>query len=144
MRQIYFAGSITGGREHAAVYVSLVRALRAYGTVLTEHVGDPDLDGAGETLLDAQEIFARDVSWVDRSDVMVADVTVPSLGVGYEIGRAEAKQIPVLALYCRGAGRSLSAMVRGNPWVETMSYTTVDQALACIAAYFGDDSSGGS
>ena len=73
---------------------------------------------------------------VDQSDVMVADVTIPSLGVGYEIGRAEAKQIPVLALFYRDAGRPLSAMIRGNPWVRTMTYASTDEARQCITAYF--------
>lgn len=136
MRRIYFAGSITGGRQQASTYVAIIAELRSHGRVLTEHVGDSHLDGAGETALDAQEIFLRDVAWVDTSDALVADVTVPSLGVGYEIGRAEARGIPVLALFDRSSGRKLSAMVSGNAAVRTMDYATAEEAQACVRAYF--------
>ena len=47
---------------------------------------------------------------------------IASLGVGYEIGRAEGRAIPVIALFSERAGRKLSAMVAGNPWVQTIRY----------------------
>ena len=40
-------------------------------------------------------------------------MTVPSLGVGYEIGRAVAMGKSVLCLYRPQEGRLLSAMIRG-------------------------------
>ena len=44
---IYFAGSIRAGRSDAQLYYKLVEILKKYGTVLTEHVGDPNLTSAG-------------------------------------------------------------------------------------------------
>lgn len=120
--RIYFAGAISGGRENAEVYPGIIAALQAHGTVLTEHVGDQSLDGTGENTLEAQAIFQRDVDWVDQADLLVAEVTTPSLGVGYEIGRAESRAIPVIALFSERTGHRLSAMVAGNPWVQTIRY----------------------
>ena len=48
-----------------------------------------------------------------QCSVVVAEVTVPSLGVGYEIGRAVAMGKQVLCLYRPQEGRLLSAMIRG-------------------------------
>ena len=45
---IYFAGSIRAGRTDAGLYARIVQILKQYGTVLTEHVGDPNLTEAGE------------------------------------------------------------------------------------------------
>lgn len=45
---IYFAGSIRAGRKDAALYARIVAVLKKYGTVLTEHVGDPNLTERGE------------------------------------------------------------------------------------------------
>ena len=45
---IYFAGSIRAGRKDAVLYAKIVELLKGYGTVLTEHVGDPNLSEAGE------------------------------------------------------------------------------------------------
>lgn len=134
--KIYFAGSITGGRDSAAVYPRLIAALGRHGTVLTEHIGDSALDGAGETHLDAVGIFTRDVDWVDAADVLVAEVTTPSLGVGYEIGRAEAQAKRILALFDATSGRKLSAMVRGNANVTTVAYADASEAEAAIDAFF--------
>ena len=42
--------------------------------------------------------------------VMVAEVTQPSLGVGYEIGRAVASKVPVIALFRPSSGKSKSKL----------------------------------
>jgi len=129
---IYFAGSITGGREHAAIYPSIIELLQQYGRVLTEHVGSQALDGAGETKLEAQAIFQRDVDWVDASDLVVAEVTTPSLGVGYELGRAESKGIPVIALFDTRSSRKLSAMVSGNEHNHCIRYSSQDELIRAL------------
>lgn len=47
-RALYFCGSIRGGREDQALYERIVSRLRRFGTVLTEHVADPELGAQGE------------------------------------------------------------------------------------------------
>ena len=47
---IYFAGSIRAGRGDAQLYYKLVEMLKKYGTVLTEHVGNPNLTSAGKSI----------------------------------------------------------------------------------------------
>ena len=127
--QIYFAGSIRAGREDQELYYQLIQGLQGRGQVLTEHVGDPDLTQWGDDGPSDRMIFQRDMGWLAEAEVMVAEVTIPSLGVGYEIGRAEAMGIPVLCLYREQDGRRLSAMVSGNPKVTVAEYTTVQDAL---------------
>ncbi|XP_040104980.1 2'-deoxynucleoside 5'-phosphate N-hydrolase 1 [Oryx dammah] len=58
-------------------------------------------------------IHDRDLAWLQQTDVVVAEVTQPSLGVGYELGRAVALHKPVLCLFRPKSGRVLSAMIRG-------------------------------
>ena len=86
--KIYFAGSIRGGRDDADLYLQIIDHLRQYGEVLTEHVGDKNLKLLGEDGLTDDYIHKRDLEWVLESDVLVAEVSTASLGVGYEIGRA--------------------------------------------------------
>lgn len=47
-RKIYFAGSIRAGRNDAEVYAKIVTFLRKHGSILTEHVGDPNLTEKGK------------------------------------------------------------------------------------------------
>lgn len=90
MMKIYFAGSIRAGRGDQKIYQQLIWGLQDHGQVLTEHVGDPALTQLGDDGPSDQAIYARDMSWMADTRLMVAEVTIPSLGVGYEIGRAEA------------------------------------------------------
>ncbi|MGZ5434109.1 MAG: nucleoside 2-deoxyribosyltransferase [Thermoanaerobaculia bacterium] len=124
---IYFSGSITGGREDVALYRRMVEALEEdghrvlAGAVAAEHVGD-----GGEALA-LGEIFARDLRWIDECDVVVAEVSTPSHGVGYEIASARgARGIPVIALYRRGRTQLCSAMISGDPGGHFLEYEEVD------------------
>ena len=75
-----------------------------------------------------QEIYAEDMRWLEQSDIVVAEVTTPSLGVGYEIASAEKLAKPILCLYSPGADRSLSLMIRGNAHVTVCEYSTFAEA----------------
>lgn len=133
---IYFAGSIRGGREDAGIYAEIIKVLSRYGTVLTEHVGDANLTSSGEQL-NENDIFTRDLGWVIQSDVMVAEVSTPSLGVGYEIGVASyAQHKPVLCLFRPDSGRSLSPMIAGNPNIANHNYTLVEDLPAIFDTFF--------
>ena len=88
--KIYFAGSICGGRDDAALYRQIIVMLMEYGEVLTEHVGDASLTRAGEDGPSDEAIYGRDMAWLTEADIVVAEVTVPSHGVGYEVAWAEA------------------------------------------------------
>lgn len=130
--KIYFAGSIRGGREDRELYLEIVEYLQAFGEVLTEHVGDQNLNEFGEDQLSDEGIYLRDMEWLTASDVIVAEVTTPSLGVGYEIGKAEDLKKPVLCLYRHQPGKRLSAMLNGNESLTNESYETFDEAAKCI------------
>jgi nucleoside 2-deoxyribosyltransferase len=125
--KIYFAGSIRGGRGDAARYQQIIRLLRRHGEVLTEHVGDAGLTALGEDGPSDAVIYERDMAWLTEADIVVAEVTIPSHGVGYEIARAEGLDKPVLCLYRPGTGRRLSAMLAGNPRLRCAVYASVTE-----------------
>lgn len=122
---IYFAGSIRGGRDDQAIYEAIIAGLRHYGTVLTEHVGDVNLLLGGENAADC-DVHDRDLAWLRSADVLVAEVTTPSLGVGYEIGRAVEWGTRVICLYRPSAGRRLSGMIAGCRHLTVHEYSDVD------------------
>ena len=111
--KIYFSGSISGGREHEAIYQHLVARCQAQGHhVFSAHVADP-IALEAEKEMPPREVFERDVSWVKECEAMVAEVSTPSLGVGYEYGLAVQLGQPVLCVYRSGV--RLSKMISGNP-----------------------------
>ena len=132
--KIYFAGSIRGGRDEEENYLKIINYLGKFGEVLTEHVGHKNIE-KDETEKTDNYIFKRDVSWLKISDIMVADVTVPSLGVGYEIGFAETLGIPILCLYNPKNKKSLSAMISGNKNLVWKEYNSVEEAQLLIKEF---------
>jgi 2'-deoxynucleoside 5'-phosphate N-hydrolase len=122
--KIYFCGSIRGGRQLASIYASLVSILSSYGQVLTEHVGERGKIPVKDRFLTDGQIYMRDMEWLQAAEVVVAEVTVPSLGVGYELGRAHDLGKPVLCLFNRASKRKLSAIIAGSPLLEVQHYAS--------------------
>lgn len=134
--KIYFAASIRGGRKDQIKYNELIRFLSSKVEVLTEHVGDSSLEQAGEQNLLDKEIYKRDLEWLESADAVIAEVTNPSLGVGYELGIAEKLGKPVLCLFDDSDhNRNLSAMISGNHKITTFRYTSLDQAKEEIVSF---------
>lgn len=120
--KIYFAGSIRGGREDSALYAQIIDYLKSFGEVLTEHIGDPKLTDLGDDGPTDRYIHDRDLEWLQTADVLIAEVTTVSLGVGYEIGRAVESGKKVLCLFRPESGKNLSAMIAGCPNLELVKY----------------------
>lgn len=135
--KIYFAGSIRGGREDAALYLEIINYLKNFGEVLTEHVGDASLTSFGENETKDEFIHDRDMDWLVSSDIVVAEVTQPSLGVGYELGRAIEKGKKVICLFRQQKGKSLSAMIAGSKGLTLERYTDLESAKKIIKQYLG-------
>lgn len=136
--KIYFAGSIRGGRDDQEIYFAIIKELGKYGTVLTEHIGDAGLTGHGEAALTDEQIFERDMAWVKESDVVVAEVSTPSLGVGYELGQAQAFNKRVICLYRQAEGKRLSAMVSGNSYMRIGTYASFKDAADILQMELGN------
>jgi 2'-deoxynucleoside 5'-phosphate N-hydrolase len=134
---IFFSASIRGGRDDVDLYADLVALLEQYGTVLTEHVGTEDVESEqADVGLTDGDIHEQDVAWLRQADAVVAEVTTPSLGVGYELGRAIAWETPTLALYRPDGEHELSAMVRGNDAVEVVEYQTLEAVEPVLESFF--------
>lgn len=121
---IYFSGSIRGGQQDTKLYKELIEFLKQFGNVLTEHIGCQNQ----ETNLSDQQIHDRDLQWVFESDIIIAEVTTPSLGVGYEIGRAIEMNKPIICLYRSIDGKSTSAMIRGCSNLKCFEYNEISEA----------------
>ena len=127
---IYFACSITGGREFEHIYQELIRALLADGhEIPTAHLAESnvvDLEAAAS----AREVYERDVIWLRNAQAVIAEVSVPSHGVGYEIGFALSAGKPVLCLSLEG--RKISKMISGNPHpnLTAKTYKNTEEAIS--------------
>ena len=134
VKRIYFAGSIRGGRQLAGRYRGLIEMLRSYGHVYSEHVGSEEKIDRDKTLSD-REIHERDLEWIRQSDLVVAEVSIPSLGVGYEIASAIALGKPILCLYDQNSEYRLSAMITGSDETLVRKYESLEEAGRILEAF---------
>ena len=124
MKKIYFAGSIRGGRADAALYARMIDFMKEKGhTVLTEHVGHPELNLLEQGQDKDGAIYAQDTAWLRESDLLIGECTNPSLGVGYELAYAERFGKPCYLFYNK-ARTQLSAMLTGDPYFHIFPYET--------------------
>lgn len=134
--KIYFSGSIRGGRQDAVRYNELIVFLKEFGEVLTEHIGRLDL--IDERELPPCQIHDRDMNWLRSADLIIAEVTTPSLGVGYELGRAVEIGKPILCLYQKSVDRKLSGMISGSPSIITVVYDDIEEAKIWITGFINN------
>lgn len=135
MLTIYFGGAISGGRADVAHYRRIVDALTADGhRVLAGAVASEDVTAHGEAI-DSVAIFDRDLRWIEEADVLVAEVSMPSTGVGYEIATARYRfNRPVICLYRSGYTKRCTAMVSGDKGVELIEYEDTSEMLERLRA----------
>jgi nucleoside 2-deoxyribosyltransferase len=101
---IYFSCSITGGRQDQHIYARIVEYLIDHDHVVpTADLANPDIL-IEENKISAEEVYSRDIEWVDDCDVVIAEVSTPSHGVGYEIAYALSNE----------KGKRISKMLLGN------------------------------
>jgi nucleoside 2-deoxyribosyltransferase len=132
---IYFACSITGGREFEPVYRQITEMLLSDGhTVPTAYLADPGVKLLEEKVI-PREVYERDTTWIQECHALIAEVSTPSHGVGYEIAYALSLQKPVLCVYKEG--RSISKMLTGNshPSITIKSYHDPLQAIKIIHSF---------
>ncbi|HET7320185.1 MAG TPA: nucleoside 2-deoxyribosyltransferase [Candidatus Saccharimonadales bacterium] len=137
MKKVYFACSITGGRDHAHRYQDIVDIIHDHGMhVLSEAFADKSVNAATgigmKHGMSAPEIWEWDLNWLREADGIIAEVSQPSLGVGYEIAIAHTWEKPVLALYYPQPERKLSSMIAGSPNVIVYEYTDVNDTRVAI------------
>lgn len=129
-KKVYFAGSIRGGRDDAELYKDLIAHISETDKVLTEHIGDLSISLLESEQKDKQ-IYAQDTGWLMECDVVIAECTSPSLGVGYELAFAENHEKECHILY-RSSKCQLSAMLTGDDYFKIHPYETKEEAFAII------------
>ena len=132
---IYFACSITGGRQFEAVYQTITETLLSSGhQVPTAHLAETGVV-ALEKVVDPGEIYTRDVTWIRGCDALIAEVSTPSHGVGYEVGLALGLGKPVLC--CHQSDQVVSKMITGNPDtnLRVAAYQDATQAAEIVRTF---------
>ena len=116
MAKIYFAGSIASGSQYKPQQQMIVKALESLGheVVSRQHAFQLSGELKSGSQLSAQEIFQRDIWWLlAKSQVVVAELSVSSFGVGFETGLSALLHLPVIAMVAESQADTISAFITG-------------------------------
>lgn len=121
MKKLYFSCSVRGGRENLSVYQLCISALSKKYDILTVHLGSDHIEKLEEKMSDEQ-IYSQDRKFLDEAELVVAECSTPSIGVGYELAYAEKRGIPCFVLYKEDGNKKLSAMISGDSYFKKFPY----------------------
>ena len=124
--KIYISGSIYGGTEKIETYKILIKELEKYGEVVDKQIADINTI-ANEDYQNDEDIYKDLEQKLEEADVLFAEVSIPSLGVGYELGFADKLGKPIIAIYDSTYTPKVSTMIRGNKRIKLIPYKDVSE-----------------
>ena len=124
--KIYMSGSMYGGTQKIETYKILIKELKKYGEILNDNIADENAI-AKEVFQKDEEIYNELENKLRIADLVFAEVTVPSLGVGYELGLADQLKKKTIAIYNQTMTKKVSTMIRGNKRITLIPYTDISE-----------------
>lgn len=140
--KIYLACTVRGDRGGVAAGRAICERLQTLGhEVLTTHLLADDVDEA-ESALPEADVYRRDLGWLENCDVLVAEASGSSYGVGFEVGyvlgRAARTGQTAIVLYNTARQHAVSRVITGNcdPNCTTVAYSSIGELIAFIDRRF--------
>jgi nucleoside 2-deoxyribosyltransferase len=139
---IYLACTVRGDRGGVAAGRAISERLHELGhRVLTTHLLAADVNEA-ESKLTEEDVYRRDLDWLSQCDVLVAEASGSTYGVGFEVGyvlgRSPVTGQQVVLLYDRTRRHAISRLIVGNcdGACTTFGYGSLDELIAFIEERF--------
>jgi nucleoside 2-deoxyribosyltransferase len=138
--KIYLGFTVAGDRSGIEAARKVVQLLEKLGhEVLTRHLVEDNAWEADRQIC-AQDVYRRDMAWLEQCGLFIAEVSGSSFGLGFEAGYLlGATNKKVILLYRRELEHKLSLLISGNthPNCTLVPYTTVEEAEKFIAGSLG-------
>jgi nucleoside-diphosphate-sugar epimerase len=141
--KVYLACTVRGDRGGVLAGRAICERLQAHGhEVLTTHLLEDDVETAESEITEC-DVFRRDLEWLTSCDVLVAEASGSSYGVGFEVGyvlgRAAASGQRVVLLYDIARRDKVSRLITGNcdAACTTFGYGSIEELTAFIDRTLG-------
>jgi hypothetical protein len=138
--KIYFGFTVAGDRSSLQAARRIVDWLESRGhQVLTRHLVSDDAREQ-DRLLGPQQVFERDMRWLESADIFIAEVSGSSFGLGFEAGYIlGSSDKRAILLYREESATRISLLITGNthPNCTVKSYRTVEEIEAFLASCLG-------
>lgn len=126
--KIYMSGSIYGGREKIETYKEIIKELEKYAEVINKNIADDNVLEK-EAMQNDEDIFLDLENKLKSADLIFAEVTIPSLGAGYELGFADMLEKRIIGIYDKTITPKVSTMIRGNKRITLIPYEDISEII---------------
>jgi nucleoside 2-deoxyribosyltransferase len=128
--KIYFGFTVAGNRSSLEAARKTVELLVQMGhEVLTRHLVRDDAWEADRRIT-PQEVYLRDMKWLEQCDLFMAEVSGSSFGLGFETGYLlGATDKKIVLFFRRDTENTISLMITGiaHPNCTVVPYSQVDE-----------------
>jgi nucleoside 2-deoxyribosyltransferase len=128
--KIYFGFTVAGDRSSVVAATKIVELLEELGhDVLTRHLIREDAWQADRSI-SPQEVYRRDMAWLQQCDLFVAEVSGSSSGLGFETGYLlGATHKKVVLFYRRAVETKISLLITGitHPNCKLVPYSQLEE-----------------
>lgn len=128
--KVYFGFTVAGDRSSLDAARKVVTLLEELGhEVLTRHLVDDDA-WAADRSISPQDVYRRDMAWLQACDLFIAEVSGSSFGLGFETGYLlGATSRKVILLYRHDLEKKVSLLITGNmhPNCTLAPYSTIEE-----------------
>lgn len=128
--KIYFGFTVAGDRSSIVAARRIVELVDRMGhEVLTRHLIE-DNAWEADRLITPKEVYLRDMKWLEQCDLLMAEVSGSSFGLGFETGYllgATAKK--VVLFYRRDVETKISLLITGitHPNCRLVPYSDLSE-----------------
>jgi nucleoside 2-deoxyribosyltransferase len=133
--KIYFGFTVAGGRSGIEAARKIVVLLERLGhEVLMRRLVEDDARAA-DRRISAEDVYRRDMAWLEQCDLFIAEVSGSSFGLGFETGYLlGVTNKRVILLYRRDLEHRLSLLIKGNSHTNCTRkpYATIEEAESAI------------
>jgi len=140
--RIYLACTVRGDRGGLEAARTICARLLQHGhEVMTTHLLEDHADET-ESSLTEEQVYRRDLDWLSTCDVLIAEASGSTYGVGFEVGyvlgRARETGQRVVLLYTSSRRHAISRLITGNcdTACTTLGYSSLDELAAFIDRRF--------
>ena len=132
---IFFTYKKRGSQDNEDRCLEIIEYLKKYGTITSAYIRERNIDYSGAKLTD-KEILERNSKMIREADILVAEVTTPSLGVGYQIHFSKTINKRIVCLYKNQIKTELSPIINGDEGLEIIKYDTLKELFSKLDIIF--------
>jgi 2'-deoxynucleoside 5'-phosphate N-hydrolase len=133
--KIFFTYKSKGSIDTPEKLKKIEEYLEKKSILLSKDIRNSNVKYSGESM-ENYDIFNKNINLIKESDIVIADVSIPSLGVGYLINYSKNLNKKIICLYEVQVKQELSLIINGDKDLKIIKYNNLDDLFSELGSLF--------